>query len=59
MDFYRAFYEALKAQNKQSVQNNNGDIVGALLGYSLAGVDFEADGNYYTAAIPCTLYLQA
>lgn len=59
MDFYREFFEALKTQNRQNVLNNNGDIVGALLGYNLAGVDFDTDGNYYTAAIPCTLYLQA
>lgn len=59
MHFYHSFFEALKAQNKKNVLNNNGDIVGSLLGYNLAAVDFETDGNYYTAAIPCTLYLQA
>lgn len=59
MHFYCTFFEALKAQNKKNVLNNNGDIVGTLLGYNLAAVDFETDGNYYTAVIPVTLYLQA
>lgn len=59
MSLYRAFLDTLKAYNKQDITNEAGDIVGTLLGYNLAAAEFDTDGNYYTAAIPCTLYLQA
>lgn len=59
MALYRSFLGALKAHNRQDFTNNAGDIVGTLLGYNLAAAEFNTDGNYYTAAIPVTLYLQA
>ena len=59
MSLYRAFLDVLKAYNKNDITNEAGDIVGTLLGYNLAAAEFGTDGNYYTASIPATLYLQA
>lgn len=59
MSLYRSFLDVLKAYNKQDITNEAGDVVGTLLGYNLAAAEFGTDGNYFTASIPATLYLQA
>lgn len=56
---YKNFYQVLKQNNKQDIKNDNGEVVATLLGFELAATNFEADGVYFSATIPVTLYVQA